>query len=65
MHYLLQLFEFHKKGIPADDDEKAAFAEVLMSYGVSLQQYSSALAMEPISLYVTVFAHVLDVQVHV
>ena len=47
--------EFHKKDIPADEDEKAAFAEVLMSYGVSLQQYSSALAMEPIRLYVTVF----------
>ena len=55
VHYLMQLFEFHKKDIPADEDEKAAFAEVLMSYGVSLQQYSSVLAMEPISLYVTVF----------
>ena len=48
--FCIQLFEFHKKEVPDDEDEKVTFVETLMTFGVSLQQYTSSLAMEAINM---------------
>ena len=46
----LQLLEFHKKALPKEPLEKEQMAEKLQDFGISLQQYKSALEMPDVTL---------------
>lgn len=46
----LQMYQFEKAGVPADADEKIRFIDNLMKFGVSIQQYEKAYAMDDITM---------------
>ena len=46
----VQLYEFHKRPVPEDSEEKQAFVTSLMEFGVSLKQYKDAFAMNNITM---------------
>lgn len=48
--FLLQLFEFHKKNVPDDDQEKKVMAKNLLKFKVSLQQYTNALMLDNVTM---------------
>lgn len=45
----MQLYEFHKREVPEDEEEEVEFIEKLMNFKVSLQQYKAALEMDNMS----------------
>ena len=45
-----QLYQFEKAVVPEENEEKAAFSEKLMAYGVSLIQYQRAYDMDDITM---------------
>ena len=47
---IIQLYEFHKKPVPEDSEEKKAFVTKLMEFGVSIKQYNDAFAMKDITM---------------
>ena len=47
-----QAYRFEKI-VPEDEQEKAALAESLLKYGISLFQYEKACDMEDITMYAT------------
>lgn len=46
----LQLYNFHKKEIPEDPDEKKEMVAELMKFNVSLVQYRSAMEMANVTM---------------
>ena len=46
----LQMYQFEKSGVPADADEHIHFIDNLMKFGVSIQQYEKAYAMDDITM---------------
>ena len=48
--FFIQLYEFHKRFVPEDSEEKKAFVTSLMDFGVSLKQYNDAFAMNNIRM---------------
>ena len=45
----VQLYEFHKREIPNDPEEKAKFMETLLKFNVSIKQYEEAFKMPNIT----------------
>ena len=50
LFFVVQLYEFHKRPVPEDSEEKKAFVASLMEFGVSLKQYNDAFAMKDITM---------------
>ena len=48
---IVQLYEFHKRPIPEDSEEKKTFVTSLMEFGVSVKQYNDAFAMKNITMH--------------
>ena len=46
----IQTYRFHKAAIPTGDEEKANFAEKLVSFGVSLTQFKAAFDQAEITM---------------
>ena len=44
------MYQFEKASVPADADEKIHFIDSLMKFGVSIQQYQKAFAMDDITM---------------
>ena len=51
----MQMYQFEKVEIPSDSEEAAVLAEKLMKFGVSLMQYTSAIKVEDVTMYVLEF----------
>ena len=47
---ILQMYQFKKAEVPGNTEEKTAFAEKLLQFGVSLLQYEKAFAMEEVTM---------------
>ena len=48
--FSIQVYEFHKREIPDDDEEKGKMVTTLMQFKVSLQQYRKAIAMDNVTM---------------
>ena len=44
------MYEFEKAQIPDDQDKKIIFVEKLSKFGVSIQQYEKAYAMDNVTM---------------
>jgi hypothetical protein len=44
------MYKFEKKSVPDNIEEKLAFVEALLKFGVALQKYEEALSMDPITM---------------
>ena len=44
------MYQFEKAAVPTDADENICFVESLMKFGVSIQQYEKACAMDDITM---------------